>query len=842
MEGEEEAYVDWKPLGHSLYVSQETLYPLGDSKGLRWGGTSLSKSIVLEYMRIFCCGHGGLVALVRDESKTVLRLGVPEAEQQVQVCTLSGLLVEELEPKRISQSLHDSSNKIFDVGWTGDDCLVVVDESGLVHTYTGVGSGQAHCSVFTLGTACKQEGLEEMSISSSGIYFRTRSNRFYCVRDLTSFVPTPLANPDEGDGVVHCFDAIPSIDGALEVVAAIQSDLVIIDERQAIRFAIDMGPFVKLSVSQNGLLIAAVNASSVIFVFQNESTVLQVSIDEMASLLVENEPDCPGIPSGTPSHLEWCGADALVACWQDLSSMLFMAMDGTYEWIHVGEIHQVSSEVDGVCLLSQDRVQLCRVVPQSAASVLEPGSVSPGAILHDSRKLLGREDVRASSEILDVIENNTIEEAVEACLYSAGFSLDSLTQQSLIKAGCFGMAFSPLASKNGKTAVGRGTRVVDLARSLRILNALRDPGIGMPLTLVQYGYLGLARVIKRLCSLGHFYLALKICESVGHSPETVLLEWSKRKISICAVGCTDEDLFLSLRRNLDSYLAIPWSVIAEHALKCGRNQLASQLIGLDVSIKKQIPLLLKTGQIQAALHQALEEGDPDSIFKVLYSARLEPDDLTGVVTEDDKSVSSIILTLLDRQSPEEPGSLVARLGNSHLTVMYHAREAQRDLVSPLPHWKSDKKHFEVCENMLRDGKLLSNACQAAHHLELLQRELEAKSGRDGFVGLPLSDTIHQCFTFGMKDDAKKLCREYKMADRQYRLIHMDAVASTRDWVAVSHLFVSKLDKKSAIHLDDVIECAIKYGAPMDITQGWMDENASQTHQDMKSKIYDSLFK
>jgi len=826
MEDEEEAYVDWKPLGPSTYVSLETLYPL-NTDGLRWGHPHSSKPIVLEYMRLFCSGLGGLIAMVRDESRLVLQLGVHEKEQTITVCTLSGLVVEELELKRVTESIHSSHVKVFDVGWTGDDCLVVVDETGHAYMYRDVGSGQAQCSIFSLGVACEEQGLAEIMISSSGIYFRTRKNRFWCIRDVTTSSPFPLAHLDE-EGVIHCFDIIPSIDGALEVVVAMASDLYLLDERQSIRFAMGMGPFVKVAVSPNGLMIAAVNAGGFLFIFQNESLLIQVSIDDTISLLLQSGCVDSEAPSGTPSYLRWCGTDAIVAYWQDLHNMLIVAIDGTYDWVDVDEVHGMFSEVDGVCLVCQDRVQLYRVVPEAAASVLEPGSISPGAILHDSRKLLGQQDVRASTEILNIIENNTIEEAVEACLYSAGFTLEPQTQQSLIKAGCFGMAFSPLASKEGKMTVGRGNRVVELARSLRILNALRDSGIGMPLTLVQYGYLGLPRIINRLCSLGHFFLALKICESVDHSPEVVLLEWSKRKISSSVVGCTDEELFSTLRRNLDPYLAIPWSVIAEHALKCGRNSLAAQLIALDVSIKKQIPLLIETCRLQTAMEQALEEGDPDTIFHVLRSTKKNPDEIIGLGTKEDKSIQSVLLSYWDRQ--HQSADFVARLSNDHISAMYHAREARRDLVSPSPRWSDSKKHFEIFENDSRDGKLLSNACQAAHHLEHFQRELEGKSGRDGFIGLSVADTIRQCFVFDMQDEAKKLAKEFKMVDRQYRLIQLDTISKARDWVAVTHLFVSRLERKSDIVLDDIIEAAMKHEAPSNIIQGWMNEHVSQTPQ------------
>lgn len=771
------------------------------------------------------------MAMVRDESKIVLQLGVPETEQTIRVCTLSGLLVEELNLANVSYHTDSLHRRIYEIGWTGDDFLVVVDEIGRALVFRDVGSGQAQSSAFTLGPACEEEGLAETIIASSGIYFRTKENRFWCIKDLASWVPLPLAGPED-EGIFHCFDPIPSVDGAVEIVAGINSDLFIIDVRQSIKFAAGMGPFVKLAVSPNGLMIAAASANDIIFVFQNENIIFQLPLeDAMAHFHQENLEDSAAfvIPSGIPIDLKWCGADAIVACWQDLPNMLIITMDGTYEWIHVGVIRGISSEVDGVCLLSQERVQLCRIVPPAAASVLEPGSVSPAAILHDSRKLLGQEDVRASAEILDIIENDDIEKAVQDCLYSAGFTLDPHTQQSLVKAGCFGMAFSPLSSKDGKHSVKRGSIVVDLARSLRILNALRDPAVGLPLTLVQYGYLGLPRITKRLCHLGQFSLALKICESVDHPVESVLLAWSKRKISSCVVGCTDEELYSALRKNLDSYPAIPWSIIAEHALHCGRHHLALKLVELDVSIKMQIPLLLNTGKSQAAMEQALKEGDPDTIFQVVHYAKACEDELIRLSTGEDRSASFILLAYLNRHSPDQLVDLVSRLGDNHFSALYHMRELQRDLTGPSPLWNTDKNHLAICENILREGKLLANACQAAEHLEHLQRELEKKSGREGFVGLSVANTVSKCFTFGLKDDAKKLAKEFKMTDRQYQLLHLDAISKAQDWVAVSHLFASKVDKKSVFRMDDVIDAAIKYRAPMDMIQTWIDEQRPGAH-------------
>lgn len=52
----------------------------------------------------------------------------------------------------------------------------------------------------------------------------------------------------------------------------------------------------------------------------------------------------------------------------------------------------------GVRVITSDRHQLLRRVPPAAASVLEIGSTSPGALLYDARRLFDAQDARATGE------------------------------------------------------------------------------------------------------------------------------------------------------------------------------------------------------------------------------------------------------------------------------------------------------------------------------------------------------------------------------------------------------------------------------------------------------------
>lgn len=74
------------------------------------------------------------------------------------------------------------------------------------------------------------------------------------------------------------------------------------------------------------------------------------------------------------------------------------------------------------------------------------------------------------------------------CPGAAGLELDVTRQKGLLRAAVFGRAFAPSVS----TGMLR-----DLTTKLRVLNALRDPAVGLPLTMPQLEALTLPVVVHR---------------------------------------------------------------------------------------------------------------------------------------------------------------------------------------------------------------------------------------------------------------------------------------------------------------------------------------------------------
>lgn len=72
-----------------------------------------------------------------------------------------------------------------------------------------------------------------------------------------------------------------------------------------------------------------------------------------------------------------------------------------------------------------------------------------------------------------------METAVAQCLEGAGYEFDAEVQKSLLRAAKLGRTFAPDA---------HATEFVNMCRVLRVLNAVRSPRVGIPLTYTQYPF------------------------------------------------------------------------------------------------------------------------------------------------------------------------------------------------------------------------------------------------------------------------------------------------------------------------------------------------------------------
>ena len=66
--------------------------------------------------------------------------------------------------------------------------------------------------------------------------------------------------------------------------------------------------------------------------------------------------------------------------------------------------------------------------------------------------------------------------AVDCCIEAAGLDFNPDVQKQLLKSASFGKTFLETYP---------ASKLVDMNRSLRVLNSIRKPNIGMPITMEQ---------------------------------------------------------------------------------------------------------------------------------------------------------------------------------------------------------------------------------------------------------------------------------------------------------------------------------------------------------------------
>jgi hypothetical protein len=198
-------------------------------------------------------------------------------------------------------------------------------------------------------------------------------------------------------------------------------------------------------------------------------------------------------------------------------------------------------------------------------SVLKVGSTKSGAMLLNAWDWFQKRSAKAD----DVIRNeigitSELASAVNSCIETAAHEFDTQQQRRLMKAAAYGKAFLDFYSPE---------LFVETARALRVLNAVRYPDIGIPLTYPQYKQQGPQILVQRLTNRHHHLLALRICEYLRLNPHNVLVHWACTKARLSSLP--DNTLALEIVKKLKAYPNVSYAEISESAYKAQRLQLAT---------------------------------------------------------------------------------------------------------------------------------------------------------------------------------------------------------------------------------------------------------------------------
>ncbi|NXE30720.1 VPS16 protein, partial [Ardeotis kori] len=119
----------------------------------------------------------------------------------------------------------------------------------------------------------------------------------------------------------------------------------------------------------------------------------------------------------------------------------------------------------------------CPVSAEASQEIFKIASMAPGALLLEAQKEYEKESQKADEYLREIKDQKLLAEAVSQCIEAAGYEHEPDTQKSLLRAASFGKCFIDKFPPES---------FVRMCQDLRVLNAIRDYQIGIPLTFTQY--------------------------------------------------------------------------------------------------------------------------------------------------------------------------------------------------------------------------------------------------------------------------------------------------------------------------------------------------------------------
>ncbi|KAG9466791.1 hypothetical protein GDO78_016105 [Eleutherodactylus coqui] len=424
--------------------------------------------------------------------------------------------------------------------------------------------------------------------------------------------------------------------------------------------------------------------------------------------------------------------------------------------------------------------------------------MAPGALLMEAQKEYEKESQKADDYLREIKDQNLLPEAVAKCIEAAGYEHSTELQKSLLRAASFGKCFLDSYSPSD---------FVTMCHDLRVLNAINDYLIGIPLTIVQYKQLTVPVLVDRLVLRRLYPLAVKICEHLKipefQGVSRILAHWACYKVQ--QKEKSDEEVAQAINQKLGDTAGISYSEIASKACDCGRTELAIKLLEYEPKSEDQVPLLLKMKRSNLALGKAIESGDTDLVYTVVSYMKHEFNRGDFFMTLQNHPVAlSLYRQFCKHQEPETLKDLYNQddnhqeLGNFHVRLSYYTEKTVEGRVAELQN--------AVDEYNKAKNDLAAKVTEDQIKLLRIQRSLQEKLDKP-YLDYSLHETIYNLILDGMQKKAEQLYKEFRIPDKRYWWLKISALAEKEDWEELENFSKSK---KSPIGYLPYVEICMKH--------------------------------
>ncbi|EFY95611.2 Vps16 family protein [Metarhizium robertsii] len=713
--------------------------------------------------------YAGALALWRDDSKFHLFQPGRSTQSEIDIYSLAG--------KKIRSIPWDKS-RIKGLGWSEDESLLVVTADGNVRCY----DLQGDFSNFSLGHGADNYGVESCRFYNNGMVALLGNNSLVTVSSYAEPRPKLLATTPEAE--IHSWAIISpdhTLSRSVEVLLSIGSTVYVVDAADCEDRFLDSGPFSHISVSPDGRYVN---------LYSKTGTAHVITSDFQEPLFEHNSDS-----QTPPKYVEWCGTDALIA-WEDEVHVIGPG-DQSLSYIYDSTRVHVISEYDGARLITNDFCEFLERIPADTLDVFGHASESsPASILLDAVGQLELESPKADDYIQLIRANLT--EAVDTCVNAAGREFNVKWQKRLLKAASFGKSVLDIYNSDD---------FVDMCETLRVLNAIRDFNVGMPLSFEQYHRLTPEKIIRRLLQRHDYLLALKIAGYLKLPTDRIYVHWASTKVRNGAEN--DDTICRLVVERLSGKPGISFEEIARTAYHEGRGRLATELLNHEPRGGRQVPLLLDMEEDELALDKAIESGDSDLILSVLLKLKKKLPLASFFRVINSRPTASAMVEAL----------AIAEGDNGVLKDLYYQDDRRADganvfiresLQQPDARTASDK--LALAAKLLSDSKenlpelySLKETTTLLRLQESLDRDLT-----DSFSGLSVNETMFKLIRLGYNGRAKKIQSEFKISEKVAWWIRLRALVVKRDWSEIEE--ISKT-KKSPIGWEPFFNLTLQAGNP-----------------------------
>ncbi|KAL1996195.1 hypothetical protein VTN49DRAFT_247 [Thermomyces lanuginosus] len=732
---------DWERVGDKFY------------KKARVYDAVFDEDLELENYCVAGAPYGGAIALYRDESKLYRYRHAQTARPTIDIYSCSGKLI---------SRINWDHGAIRGVGWSENEELLVVTEDGMVRRYFGL---HGDFAPFSLGNGAEEYGVRSCCFWPSGFVALLSNNQLIAVSNYEEPRPRLLAPAPEGE--VSSWAVIPpayTLSRSVEVLLAVDKTIYAIDQTEAEDRVLQNGPFKHVSVSPSGRSVALYTGDGKVWIVSSDFQSQFSEYDSKAKT--------------PPLSIDWCGDDSVILAWED-EIHLVGPNGAASKHYYDGRVH-VIPEFDGVRLLTNEACEFLHPVSPVTEEVFRLGSTSPASVLLDSVDLLDKKSPKADENIQRI--RPSLPEAVDICVRAAGQEFDAYWQKRLLRAASFGKSVLELYNSD---------EFVEMTERLRVLNAVRDFEIGMPMSLDQYLRLTPDRLVDRLVNRHEYLLAIRVAEYLRIPVDKIYVHWASQKVKTSTMD--DDALCKLIVQRLEGKHGISFEAIAQSAYDEGRAHLATQLLNHEPRGGKQVPLLLTMEEGDLALDKAIESGDTDLIHYVLLhlKSRLPLSAFFRTI-----NARPVAAALVEATAQENDTELLKDLyyqddrpiDGSNVLLSEALREADV---------KRKLEKLDLASRVLSDNKdpaavfqqrSIAEASQLLKVQEALDKEL---SDGPEFVNLSLNETVYRLILSGYGKRAQKIRSDFKMSETTYWWIRLRALVAKRDWGELEEISKAK---------------------------------------------------